>query len=305
MRILITGGAGFIGSHLAETLARDALNEVLVLDNLHRGCRENLAACTDKVRFLEGDIRNRDCLREVIQGASVIFHLAAQANVLGTEADQQYAFTTNVAGTVELLSVAREAGVRRVVFTSSREVYGEATTLPVPESAPLLPKNAYGASKAAAEHYCRVFANQGLEVSVLRLANVYGPRDSDRVIPIFLDQALRDEPLVLFGGEQLLDFVWIGTVVNALSKAAFGPSLPGPLNVGSGTGTSLKDLARRVVEITSSRSRIEFAPARSVETVRFVADVTLARQTLQLAVPADPLFALSRLLPTYQEAATA
>lgn len=305
MRILITGGAGFIGSHLTEALARNPLHEILVLDNLRRGSGENLSACADKVYFLEGDIRDRGVLREVMQGVSVVFHLAAQANVLGTEADQQYAFTTNVAGTVELLSVAREAGVRRVVFTSSREVYGEALELPVSESAPLLPKNAYGAGKAAAEHYCRVFANQGLEVSILRLANVYGPRDRDRVIPIFLDKALRNEPLVLYGGEQVLDFVWIGTVADALSRAACGPSLPGPLNVGSGTGTSLKDLARRIVEITGSRSRIEIAAARSIETVRFVADVTLARRKLQLAVPPDPLFALSRLLPRYQEAATA
>lgn len=305
MRILITGGAGFIGSHLTETLAREPQHEVLVLDNLRRGRLENLAACKDKTRFLEGDIRNNDCLREVMHGVSVVFHLAAQANVLGAEADPDYSFSSNVEGTVILLRAAREAGVRRVVFTSSREVYGEASGRPVSESAPLLPKNSYGASKAAAEHYCRVFANQGLEVCVLRLANVYGPRDRDRVIPIFLDKALRDQPLVLYGGEQLLDFVWIGTVVDALSRAAFGPPLPGPLNVGSGTGTRLRDLAQRVVDLTGSRSRIEFAPARSVETVRFVADVTLARQRLQIAIPADPLFALTRLLHRYEEAATA
>jgi UDP-glucose 4-epimerase len=305
MRILITGGAGFIGSHLAETLAREPQHELLVLDNLRRGRRQNLATCEARLRFLEGDIRDNDCLREAMQGVSVVFHLAAQANVLGAEADPSYSFSTNVEGSVNVLTAARKVGVRRVVFASSREVYGEAASLPVPESAPLLPKNAYGASKAAAEHYCRVFANEGLEVSVLRFANVYGPRDRDRVIPIFLDQALRDEPLALYGGEQLLDFVWIGTVVDALSRAAFGPSLAGPLNVGSGTGTSLKDLARRVVELTGSRSKIEFAPVRSVETVRFVADVTLARRKLQLAVSADPLFALSRLLPRYQEAATA
>jgi UDP-glucose 4-epimerase len=305
MRILITGGAGFIGSHLAEALARDPRREVLVFDNLRRGRLENLALCQDRIRFVEGDIRDNGCLREVMQGVHLVFHLAAQANVLGAEADPDYSFHTNVEGSVNVLSAAREAGVRRLVFTSSREVYGEASRLPVPESAPLFPKNAYGASKAAGEHYCRVSANEGLDVSVLRLANVYGPRDRDRVIPIFLDQALSDQPLVLYGGEQLLDFVWIDAVVDALSKAAFGPSLPGPLNVGSGAGTALRDLAQRVVEITASRSRIELAPARSIETVRFVADVTLARQTLQLAAPADPLFALSRILPRYQEAATA
>jgi UDP-glucose 4-epimerase len=305
MRILITGGAGFIGSHLSEALSRDPHHEILVLDNLRRGRLENLATCRDKIGFVEGDIRDNDCLREVMQGVRLVFHLAAQANVLGAETDPGYSFRTNVEGSVNVLSAAREAGVRRLVFTSSREVYGEASSLPVPESAPMFPKNAYGASKAAGEHYCRVFANEGLEVSVLRLVNVYGPRDRDRVIPIFLDKALSNQPLVLYGGRQLLDFVWIGAVVDALSKAAFGPSLPGPLNIGSGAGTALRDLAQRVVEITGSRSRIEFAPARSIETVRFVADVTLARQKVQLAVPADPLFALSRLSPRYQEAATA
>jgi UDP-glucose 4-epimerase len=215
-----------------------------------------------------------------MDGIGLVYHLAAQANVLGAVADIDYSFTTNVAGTFEVLSAARECRVRRVVFASSREVYGEAPALPVPESAPINPGNAYGASKAAGELYCRVFMESGMEVVVFRLANVYGPGDAGRVIPLFVANALSGRPLVIYGEKKILDFVWIGDVVDSLVIASDAPVAGQTINIGSGEGTGLADLARRVLQLTGSRSAIEFAGARKAETDRFVADIRLAESLL-------------------------
>ena len=284
-KILVTGGAGFIGGHLAERLAKAGGAEILVLDNLVRGRQDRLKNC----RFVQGDIRDRTLLTEVMNGVSKVVHLAAQSNVLGAVTDLDYSFSTNVAGTFEVLRAAQRAGVERVVFTSSREVYGEAEVLPVAEDTPLRPKNAYGASKLSGELYCQVFRNQGLDTTVLRLANVYGPGDRDRVIPIFLDKCRQRQALTIFGGEQVLDFVWIDTVTEVLQKALFGAPVEGPINIGSGKGTKLPELARQIIEQTGTDSRIELLPARSVETTRFVADIRKAGKVFGISAPENSL----------------
>jgi UDP-glucose 4-epimerase len=278
MRVLVTGGAGFIGNHLVRRLLRDAAVTVRILDNLHRG--RNTFAAVPRVEFLEGDVRDRQTVRAAMDGMDLVYHLAAQSNVLGAVKDIDYSFTTNVAGTVEVLSAARECGVRRTVFTSSREVYGEAVALPVLESTPLNPKNAYGASKAAGELYCRVFGESGMDIVVLRLANVYGPGDAERVIPLFLANASSGRPLVIYGEDKILDFVWIGDVVDALVKVQTAPVAGRTINIGSGEGTTLPDLAQRILHLKGSSSAIEFAAARKVETDRFVADIRLAEALL-------------------------
>ncbi len=206
MKVLVTGGAGFIGAHLVvASLA--AGDEVVALDNMRRGVRATLP---DEARLIEGDIRDRESVALAMRGAQRVYHLAAQSNVLGAVTDTDYSFTSNVIGTYNVLGAARDAGVEQVIFTSSREVYGEVERLPVAEDRPMDPKNAYGASKVAGEVYCRTFQNTyGLDVSVLRLANVYGAGDRDRVIPIWLDRARRGEDLELYGGEQVLDLVTV------------------------------------------------------------------------------------------------
>ncbi len=276
------------------SLASDAAIQLIVLDNLYRGSRGTIASARGTVEFIEGDIRNRDRLRRAMEGVSIVIHLAAQSNVIGAVRDLDHSFSVNVQGTLEVLQAAREAGVRRFVFTSSREVYGEPAHLPVPETAPLRAKNAYGASKIAGETYCRVFDDDVMSVAVLRLANVYGPNDRDRVIPIFLENASRLEPLTVYGGEQILDFIWIDKVVDAIRKAAFGERLPGPVNIGSGVGTEITTLARRIAEMAPCVP-IRTLPARSFETVRYVADIQLARRILDFHPPADPLHALPQL----------
>jgi UDP-glucose 4-epimerase len=300
VRVVVTGGAGFIGSHLVGALlARGCL--VTVVDNLHRGRREHLASCLDHpdLRFIEGDIRDQPVLDDAFRDVEVVYHLAAQSNVMGAVSDPRYSFETNVVGTFNVLEAARDSRVRRVVFASSRETYGEARYLPVPESHPLTPKNLYGSSKAAAEGYCRSFANvYGLDTAVLRFANVYGPRDRDRVIPIFIERATAGEPLQLFGGDQVLDLVWIEQAVAALLRATDADLGGEPVNVGCGKGTAIRAIAARVRAACGSRSPIEIRPARSIEVSRFVADVTRMQQVLGLQPPSDPLADLHRMLPT-------
>lgn len=288
MRVVVTGGAGFIGSHLVRSLLRTRAHQVLIIDNLLRPCISD-PTLGNEAEFSQIDIRDRAALGTALKGAEVIFHLAAQSNVMGSVSDAEYTFQTNVAGTFHVLERAKLAGAKRIVFTSSREVYGEPAQLPVRESEPLAPKNAYGVSKAAGELYCGLAAAQGLEAVILRLANVYGPGDRDRVIPLFMDAARAGTPLTVYGGRQILDFVWIDTVVNALLQAAFGPWLSEPINIGSGSSVTVIDLAHRIIELTGSASPIHIVPNRAVEVSRFVADIDRARQFLGISPPCDPL----------------
>jgi UDP-glucose 4-epimerase len=297
---VVTGGAGFIGSHLVDALLAVPDNTVCVLDSLHRGRRENLSRHHDdpRLKLVVGDLRDPRCLLDALVGAQVVFHLAAQSNVMGALSDPRFSFETNVGGTFNVLEAARDNGVPRVVFASSREVYGEATDVPVSEGAPLLARNPYGASKVAAEAYCRAYGNVfGLDVAILRFANVYGPRDVDRVIPMWLNRALRGEPLEIHGGDQIVDFVWVGLAVEALIRAAAVDVAGVPINVGSGAGTELSVLAARILEATGSSSQVRTTAARTAEVRRFVADVRRMNELLGLVPTTDPLADLSRLLP--------
>jgi UDP-glucose 4-epimerase len=296
MRIVVTGGGGFIGGHLVERLSKMEAGEIIVFDNFHRPCIDASTENLEGVRLFQGDVRDRNALTEVMRGCPVVFHLAAQSNVMGAVYDADYAFSSNVTGTFNVLRAAIAAGVKRVVFTSSREVYGDPRHLPVRESSPLRPKNGYGASKAAGEVYCRSAANEGLETVILRFANVYGARDRDRVIPLFARAAASGAPLTIYGGEQVLDFVWVETVVVALMRAGFGHWIRGPVNVGSGMGVTIRQLAERIVDLTRSPSPIHNLGAREQEVSRFVADISHARKVLGIKVPQDPLEHLPEVL---------
>lgn len=301
MKILVTGGTGFIGRHLVRRLLhRPEVAEVRVLDNLFRGARPEACLPPDpRLRFIEGDIRHADTVRQAVDGVGTVFHLAAQSNVLGSVSDMEYSFSSNVTGTFNVL---RAAGDARVVFASSREVYGEARALPVAEDSPLAPKNAYGASKMAGEAYCRVFAAQGRPVSVLRLANVYGPEDTGRVIPLFCQRALAGQPLLIYGGGQLIDFVSVDLTCEALLRAA-ETDLDGPVNIGCGQGTTLPELAARVAAcLPGSAVTTELLPPRGPEVERFVAHTGRMGALLGLTSPPDPLAGLSEILAHLQGA---
>ena len=298
-RILVTGGAGFIGSHLVERLLDDGAEEVTVFDNFYRGNLRNLDPCREdpRLEIIEADIRDAEAVGDAMQGAALVYHLAAQSNVLGSVSDVDYCFSTNVVGTYNVLRAASRHAVRRLIFASSREVYGEPIGLPVDEGDPLLPINAYGASKLAGEAYCRSFRHVfGLQTVVLRLANVYGQRDTGRVIPTWLEQAAAGEPLSVYGGKQLIDFVWVGDAVEALVRAASREEALPPINVASGTGTKIVDLARRISRVTGGHGQLKLLPARPVEVTRFVASVDRMREILGIEPPLDPLAHLSSLV---------
>lgn len=286
MRVLVTGGAGFIGRYLVKAL-RDDGDKVVVLDNLKRGDR---TVIPEDVSFIEGDIRDYSTVRNAMSGCDIVYHLAAQSNVMGAVNDPDYSFTSNVVGTYYVLKSAAAVGISRIVFTSSREVYGEVEKLPVTEDQPTTPKNPYGASKVAGEAYCRVaHATNGIDVNVVRLANVYGVGDHDRVIPRWLNLARRGEDLTLYGGEQILDFVPINLVIGALRKAGEISFHGAPVNVGSGQGVSLRTLATRIRELPDVHVDMRILPARSIEVTKFAADVTRMEEILGLTPPNDPL----------------
>jgi len=227
-----------------DRLVRDQFGDVYVLDNFSRGRIEHLAHNSNAIRIVDGDILDTARLRAEMAGTEVVFHLAALSSVFDCVHNPAAAIRTNVEGTRQVLEAARQAGVRRVVVSSSREVYGEPAKLPVPESSPINPKNAYGASKVAAEEVCAEYAARGLELMVFRLSNVYGIRDRGRVIPLFIERALRAEPLTIYGKDKLLDLVWIESLVEVLALAAQHPSPAHPVNIGSGKGTRLVDSPR-------------------------------------------------------------
>ena len=298
MRWLVTGGAGFIGSHLVDAILARGLGEVVVLDSFFRGKREFLAKHegSSLITVLEADIRDSGSVTSACSDVDIVMHLAARSNVMGSESEFRAACETNVVGTLNVLEAALAGGVERLVFSSSREVYGDPPAIPVAETSPIAPKNLYGASKAAGETYCSIFRRRGLDVRVLRLANAYGPRDSERVIPLWLDRSRRGLPLNVFGGDQVLDLIWIDHCVEALLQAALLSTLSEPINVGSGIGTPIRKLAEAVIHFTCSESTVDLLPARSQEVIGYVADVGRMRSILGIEPPDDPLSFIEQMV---------
>jgi UDP-glucose 4-epimerase len=278
MRTLVTGGAGFIGSHLVDALLAGG-HHVAVVDDLSAGRREHVPG---GVPLHVVDVADAPRLAEAIAGErpELVFHLAAQIDVRRAVADPTHDARVNAAGTASVLEAARLAGARRVLLASTGGgLYGESASLPTPESAPLAPSSPYGVSKAAAEAYCRLYARvHGLSTLALRFGNVYGPRqnpDGDAgVIAIFAGAAAEGRPVTVYGdGTQTRDFVYVGDVVAGFLAAA-GSGATGALNIGTGVETSLLEL---VAALAVER---RFEPARTGEILRSCLDVTRAADVL-------------------------
>ena len=253
-RVLVTGGAGFIGSHLCARLLAEG-DEVTALDDLSTGSRENLPA---DVRLVEADVADADAVHTcVAAGFDAVLHVAGQASIATSYASPGRDLRTNVAGTLSVLEACLAAGVPRLVHASSMTVYGEPAEVPTPEEAPLRPVSYYGITKAAAERYALVTGERpdaDLAVTALRMFNVYGERQSltnpyQGVLAIFLGNVLRGEPITIHSdGLQTRDFVHVDDVVDAWLRVLDEPDARGRvLNVGSGRETTIADLARAVV----------------------------------------------------------
>lgn len=263
---LVTGGAGFIGSHIVEGLVKQG-ERVRVIDNLSTGKLENLKLFMDEIEFIEGDLRHPEEAAEAAEGADFVLHQAAVPSVPRSIEDPLGSTENNLKGTLHLLMAARDAKVKRLVYASSSSIYGDSPTLPKREDLLPAPLSPYAASKLAGEYYCQVFHRvYGLETVSLRYFNVFGPRQDPlspyaAVIPKFITLALTKKPLVVYGdGEQSRDFSYVADVVQANLLACGARGIAGEqFNVGSGEHTSLNQLVQVLREILDLDLKVEYA----------------------------------------------
>ncbi len=274
-KLAITGGAGFIGSNLAEALAAD--NEVIAIDDFSTGKLENLAGIN--VKLIRGSVTDLALLRSAFEDVDCVFHLAAIASVQKSVEDPLKTNEVNIGGTLNALVAARDAGVKKFVFASSAAVYGDSPALPKKEDMVPDPKSPYAITKLAGEHYCRVFQElYGLDTVALRFFNVFGPKQDPSseysgVISRFISAVLKGEPPVIYGdGEQTRDFVFVKDVVRACKIAAAGEAT-GVFNVARGESTSLNQLVMILGKITGRDVRPKYVVARAGDIMHSLADV--------------------------------
>ncbi len=291
-KVLVTGGVGFIGSHIVNNLLKlDGIEKIIVLDNLSSGKIENLGQNlrNDRLKFIKGDIRSNSLVQRVVKDVDYIFHEAAIVNVEVSIRKPKEVNDVNVNGTLNLLHASLgNKKLKRIVFASSCAVYGDPEKIPIDENCRTCPISPYGASKLAAELYMKVFYKvYGLPTVSLRYFNVFGPGQEANpysgVISIFVYKALKGEPITIFGdGEQTRDFVYIDDIVKAnLLAASNEKSLGEVFNIGSGTEITIKDLASKIIDI-SGREKIDivYGPSRSGDIRRSLANIEKARRIL-------------------------
>jgi UDP-glucose 4-epimerase len=284
VHFLVTGGAGFLGSVLANRLYRDG-HQVRVIDDLSAGDPSRL---DEGILFTRGDVADRPKLWTLLQEIDCVYHLAARVQVSESILYPREYNEVNVGGTVSLMEAMRDAGVQRVIFTSSGAIYGEQAHQPVREDQTPNPQSPYAVSKLSAEYYVRTIgALWGIETVVLRVFNAYGPGQNlppshPPVVPRFLQQAGQGGSLVIFGGgSQTRDFVYVDDVVEALSAASTASDVDRRIiNVGSGHETSINELADLVAKAVGRRVDLLHSPAESGGVSRLWADITTARQLL-------------------------
>lgn len=288
MDALVTGGAGFIGSHLVDALLAKGMT-VRVLDNLATGRESNLAGSFGKIELLRGDIRDVDAVNRAVRGAKAVFHVAALPSVNGSITDPVLWNMVNIQGTLNVLAAARDAGVERFVFSSSSSVYGDTPVLPKREDMPTKPLSPYALQKLAGEHYCRLFHElYGLKTVILRYFNVFGPRQNPKsqyaaVVPLFVENLLAGKaPVVCGDGGQTRDFTFVADVVSAniaclsAPPAAFGDVF----NVARGDRISVNGLAGTIMEVVGRRVTPAHVEARTGEVRDSQADVAKVLRVL-------------------------
>lgn len=288
MAYLVTGGAGFIGSHIVEELVRRG-EKVKVLDNFITGKRENIAAFLDMIELIEGDIRDFKTCRQALDGVDYVLHQAALPSVPRSIEDPLLTNEINVKGTLNLLLTAHEAKVKRFVFASSSSVYGDDPQLPKKEGSEGMPLSPYAASKFVGEKYCQVFSEiYGLETISLRYFNIFGPRQDPfsqyaAAIPLFITKILTNESPEIFGdGEQSRDFTYVANVVEANLRAVEAPpqAVGGVFNIACGERTTVNALAKEINKLVGISRGPIYAEPRPGDIKHSFADISQARKVL-------------------------
>lgn len=265
MRVLVTGGAGFIGSHIVEHFQGEA--EIRVLDNLRTGYKHNLEGLDHT--FIEGSVTDRAVVKEAIAGIDYVFHLGAMISVPESMEKPAECVEINAGGTLVVLEEAAKAGVKKLCFSSSAAIYGNNPAVPKVESMLPEPGSPYAITKLDGEYYCDMFRKEGwLNTAAMRYFNVFGPRQDPgsqyaAAVPIFVHRAVKNDTLTIFGdGEQTRDFIYVKDIVAANVHLAMNPELNGVYNVAYGSKITINDLARKIISLTGSESSIEYAPER-------------------------------------------
>ena len=287
MNCLVTGGAGFIGSHIVEALLKRG-DQVTILDNLTTGNIDNLKPFADQIKFVRGDIRDQASLDEALQNIDVVFHLAAHISVAESMLTPSDTFDINLMGTNLLFQTASKLHIQKVVLSSSAAVYGDQSVLPIKESVNLAPLSPYGSSKQMDEQLAGLFTRSfQLPVACLRYFNAYGPRQNPdspyaAAIPIFIRKLLKGESIVIYGdGGQTRDFLYVDDIVRANLLAAENPSSDGRImNICGGAPITILELARLLRTIIPGSPEVVFAPSRPGDIYHSYGDPSLARELL-------------------------
>jgi len=290
MKILITGGAGFIGSHLCEKYTKEG-HTVLCLDNFMSGNLTHIRHLLDYRNFklVKGDIRDFDLLEKIMRDVDVVLHLAAQIHVDRSYIEPKLTYDVNVMGTQNVLEVARMYDAKKVIHASTSEVYGSALYVPIDEKHPLNAPHPYGASKIAADRMCYAYIQTyGMDISIVRLFNVFGPRQRDvgygGVISIFTRRVLSNVPPIIYGdGTQTRDYTYIKDAVRAYDLVLnHNEPITEPINFGTGKEVSISDLADKIIELCGKKGEIEpvHVEPRIGEVKRLIADATKAKNML-------------------------
>ncbi len=271
MKILITGGAGFIGKYLANQLC--SKHEITIIDNFYR---KNDIVLNEKVKVVEQDIV--EDFEELISQNDIIYHLAAISQVMTSIENPELTYKVNIESTKNIIEACSKHK-KKLIFASSREVYGTQSELPVKINTELNPENPYAASKLAGEALIKSYGKTyNLDYNIVRMSNVYGHGDAGRVIPIFINMFKNNQDVELYGSEKIIDFIHIEDVVDAFVKLKDKSELT--LNIGSGTQTRLGDLANMIKELTNSNSNINITNERQGEVGKFCADISETKAKL-------------------------
>lgn len=308
-RYLVTGGAGFIGSHLAAHLVTEG-HEVVILDDFSTGRRENLAAIDGDFRLIEGTITAPETCRVAAEGVDVVLHQAALGSVPRSVEDPRTTHEVNATGTLNVLAAAHEAGVQRVIYAASSSAYGDTEVLPKHEGMVPRPRSPYAVAKLTGEAYCRAFtASYGLFTVSLRYFNVFGPRQDPSsqyaaVIPLFATAALTDKPPTIFGdGEQSRDFTYISNVIDANMLAARTSAAEAAgevFNVGAGERTTINELWRIIAEVTGATVDARHVDPRPGDVRHSLASLSRIRKALGYQPSVDLLAGLRRTIDWYE-----